>query len=159
MNADQNINPEEALAAVFGEPKQIADGITAFGPVVYSYTRAQAVADGVQVEVTKTAQEAGIKFPMFLTRAVYDAYVTVPEGVTAQDEAGRLWDIVWMTRFGILRARPGKEGGATCTRIPVALYVRNDNHRAKLVKLIAQCGPLDIDDPAPAITVMMPDED
>ena len=73
MNQDQNIDPLEALAAVFGEPKQVAEGITAFGPVVYSYTRAQAVADGVQVEVTKTAQEAGIKFPMFLTRAVYDA--------------------------------------------------------------------------------------
>ena len=58
-----------------------------------------------------------------------------------------------MIRFGILRARPGVE------RIPVALYVRNDNHRAKLVKLIAQCAPLDIDDPAPAITVMMADED
>jgi len=27
------------------------------------------------------------------------------------------------------------------------------------VKLIAQCGPLDMDDPQPAITVMMPDED
>ena len=58
MNQDQNINPEEALAAVFGEPKQIAEDITAFGDVIYSYTRAQAVADGVQVEVTKTAQEA-----------------------------------------------------------------------------------------------------
>ena len=68
-----------------------------FGPVIYSYTRAQAVADGVQVEVTKTAQEAGIKFPMFLTRAVFDNYVAVPEGVTGQDEAGRLWDVVWMT--------------------------------------------------------------
>ena len=153
MNQDQNINPQEALAAVFGEPKQIAEGITAFGPVIYSYTRAQAVADGVQVEVTKTAQEAGIKYPMFLTRAVFDAYVAVPPDVTGQDEAGRLWDVVWMTRFGILRARPGVD------RIPVALYVRNDNRRAKLVKLIAQCGPLDIDDPAPAITVMLPDED
>ena len=153
MNPDQNINPEEALAAVFGEPKQIADGITAFGPVVYAYTRAQAVADGVQVEVTKVAQEAGIRFPMFLTRTVYDAYVTVPPGVTAQDEAGRLWDIVWMTRFAILRAKPGVD------RILVALYVRNDNHRAKLIKLIATCGPLDMDDPQPAITVMMPDED
>ena len=67
-----------------------------FGAVIYSYTRAQAVADGVQVEVTKTAQEAGIKFPVFLTRAVFDNYVAVPEGVTGQDEAGRLWDIVWM---------------------------------------------------------------
>lgn len=153
MNPDQNLNPIEALAAVFGEPKQIADGITAFGPVVYSYTRKQALADGVQVEVSKTAQEAGIRFPMFLTRTVWDAYVTVPPGVTAQDEAGRLWDLVWMTRFAILRARPGVD------RIPVALYVRNDNRRAKLVKLIATCGPRDIDDPAPAITVMMVDED
>ena len=33
------------------------------------------------------------------------------------------------------------------------------DHAAKLVKLIATCGPLDIDDPQPAITVMMPDED
>jgi hypothetical protein len=124
-----------------------------FGKVIYSYTRAQAVADGVQVEVTKTAQEAGIKFPLFLTRAVYDAYVTVPEGVTGQDEAGRLWDVVWMTRFGIIRARPGVD------RIPVALCVRNDNQRSRLIKLVANCGPLDIDDPQPAITVMLPDED
>ena len=124
-----------------------------FGPVIYSYTRAQAVADGVQVEVTKTAHEAGIKFPVFLTRTVFDAYVELPPGVTGQDEAGRLWDIVWMLRFAILRGRAGAE------RIPVALYVRNDNRRATLIKLVATCGPLDIDDPQPAITVMMPDED
>jgi hypothetical protein len=153
MNPDQNINPEEALAAVFGEPRQIADGITAFGPVVYAYTRAQAVADGFQIEVTKTAQEAGIRFPVFLTRGVYDAYVTVPDGVTGQDESGRLFDIVWMLRFAILRAKPGAD------RVPVALYVRNDNQRSRLVKLVATCGPVDIDDPAPAITVSLPDED
>jgi hypothetical protein len=153
MNPDQNINPEDALRAVFGEPKQIAEDITAFGDVVYGYTRAQAVADGVQVEVSKVGAEAGIKFPLFLTRTVFDAYVAVPRDVSGQDEAGRLWDIVWMTRFAILRAKPGVD------RIPVALYVRNDNRAAKLVKLIATCGPLDIDDPQPAITVMMPDED
>ena len=124
-----------------------------FGPVIYSYTRAQAVADGVQVEVTKTANEAGIKFPVFLTRTVFDAYVAVPPGVEAQDEAGRLWDIVWILRFAILRSRPGAD------RIPVALYVRNYNRAARLIKLIATCGPLDIDDAQPAITVMMPDED
>ena len=121
--------------------------------IIYAYTRKQALADGFQVDVTKTAQEAGIKFPMFFTRAVFDAFVTVPPHVTGQDEAGRLWDIVWMTRFAILRSH-----GQT-DRLPVALYVRNDNHRAKLVKLIATCGALDIDDSQPAITVMLPDED
>lgn len=89
MNTDQNESP--------------------FGKVIYAYTRAQAVADGVQVEVTKTAQEAGIKFPVFLTRAVFDSYVAVPEGITGQDEAGRLWDIVWMLRFGIQRAHTGAD--------------------------------------------------
>jgi hypothetical protein len=130
-----------------------------FGPVIYSYTRSQAIADGFQIEVSKVAREAGITYPVFLTRAVYDKYVTVPAGITGQDEAGRLWDIVWMTRFAIkasaarTKAQPGQ------TRLPVALYVRNDNRRARLIKLIATCGPLDVDDPQPAITVMMPDED
>ena len=130
------------------------DAADRFGPVIYSYTRSQAVADGVQVEVSKTASEAGIKFPVFLTRGVFDAYVAVPPGVAGQDEAGRLWDIVWMLRFAILRSRAGAQ------RIPVALYVRNSNtERPRLIKLVATCGPLDIDDAQPAITVMLPDED
>ena len=58
-----------------------------------------------------------------------------------------------MLRFAILRSQRGQD------RVPVALYVRNDNHRAKLIKLIASCGPRDMDDPSPAITVMLPDED
>ena len=124
-----------------------------FGLVIYSYTRKQAVADGFQAEVSKTAQESGIKFPVFLTRAVFDQFVTVPPGVIAQDEAGRLWDIVWMLRFAILQSRPGTD------RIPVVVHVRNDNSAPRRVKLVATCGPLDIDDPQPAITVMMPDDD
>jgi hypothetical protein len=73
--------------------------------------------------------------------------------VTGQDEAGRLWDIVWMLRFA------SRKSASRSNRMPFALYVRNDNHKPRLVKLVATCGPLDIDDPQPAITVMMPDED
>jgi hypothetical protein len=124
-----------------------------FGPVIYAYSRSQAVADGLQVEVSKVAQEAGVRFPVFLTRAVYDSFVLVPPGVTGQDEAGRLWDIVWMLRFAIRKAQPGQ------ARLPFALYVRNDNKAPRLIKLVAMCGPLDIDDPQPAITIMLPDED
>ena len=41
------------------------------------------------------------------------------------------------------------------------LHVRNNNHdrTPPLVNLKAVCGPRDIDDPQPAITVMLPDED
>lgn len=125
-----------------------------FGEVIYSYTRKQAIADGVQVDVTTTAREAGIRFPVFLTRTVFDAYVAVPDGVTGQDQAGRLWDIVWTLRFAIRRA--ASQG---LVRMPFALYVRNDNRKPTLVKLVATCGALDVDDSQSAITVMMPDED
>jgi hypothetical protein len=125
-----------------------------FGPVIYQYTRSQAIADGFQIEVTKTAAEAGIRFPVFITRGVYEQCVAVPPGVTGQDEAGRLWDVVWMLRFAIIRSQPGT------SRLTVALYVRNsDSHPPRLTKLIATAGAVDIDDPAPAITVMLPDED
>ena len=124
-----------------------------FGQVIFSYSRAQAVADGFQMDVTKTAREAGIRFPVFLTRTVFDAYVTVPEGVTGQDEAGRLWDIVWMLRFAIRKA-----AAQGLIRVSFALYVRNDHCRPKLVKLVAICGALNIDDSQTAITVIMPDE-
>ena len=124
-----------------------------FVEIIYSYTRKQAFADGVQVDVSSTAKEAGIRFPVFITRTAFDAYVTVPPNVSGQDEAGRLWDVVWMLRFAIRKAAAGQD------RLPFALYVRNDNRAPRLVKLISTCGALDIDDPQPAITVMMPDED
>ena len=124
-----------------------------FGPVIYSYTRKQALADGFQVDVTRTAAEAGIKFPCFVTRAVWDSYVKVPPGVVCQDEAGRLWDLVWMTRCAIRATPPGKD------RMTVSLMVRNDNQRARMVRLTAVCAALDIDDASPSITLMMPSED
>jgi hypothetical protein len=117
------------------------------------YTRAQAIEDGEQVEVSTVAREAGLRFPVFLTRAVYDEYVTVPTDAFGQDEAGRLWDIVWMLLHAIRQSPPGAD------RIAVSLYVRNDHRRPKLVRLVAVCGALDIDDAQPAITVMLPGED
>ena len=126
---------------------------------IYTYSRAQAIADGFQIEVTKIAEEAGIRLPVFITRGVYEQCVAVPldgrgQPLTGQDEAGRLWDVIWMLRFAIIRSHPGT------SRLTVALYVRNsDSHPARLVKLIATAGAVDIDDRAPAITVMLPDED
>jgi len=121
--------------------------------IIYAYTRKQAAQDGEQVDVSATAAEAGIRFPVFLTRRVFETYVIVPPKVRWQEEAGRLWDILSMLRFAIKRLNGGGD------RITYALYVANDNRRAKLVKLTATCGPLDIDDPQPAITIMMPGED
>jgi hypothetical protein len=74
----------------------------------------------------------------------------VPEGVECQDEAGRLWDVVWMARHAVCESPPGPLAW-------VRLYVRNDNRRPKLVRLKAVCGP--DDDGRPCITIWLPDED
>ncbi len=122
--------------------------------LIYTYTRKQAIADGLQIDVTNTAAEAGLRFPTYVTRGVWEKYVAVPPNVAGQDEAGRLWDVVWMLRFGIIRSKPGQ------SRITFALYVRqSDNHPARLMSLRATAGAVDMDDPAPAITVMLPTED
>jgi hypothetical protein len=119
--------------------------------LLFVYSRADALADGVLVDATATAREAGIVYPVALTRAVWCRCVEVPEGVEGQDEAGRLWDVLWMLRDAIGRAKPGTQ------RILYQLHVRDDNRRARAVTLKAVCGPND--DGSPCVTVMMPDED
>lgn len=119
--------------------------------VIHSYTRAEALEDGVLVDVSATAREAGIRFPTAITASVWADYVRVPEGVDGQDEAGRLWDILWMLREAIRRA--GKDGSI----IRFELVVRNDNTRAEFVTLKAVCGPGD--ELEPVVTVMLPEED
>ena len=128
------------LAAFFGEP-------------IHRYTRAQALADGVLIDVSEVAGEAGITYPVALTRAVYERYVKVPPGVLYQDEAGRLWDIVFMFRCAVASQR-GRLG-----ELRFRLHVRNDNRERTppLVTLKAVCGPGD--DGEPVITIMLPEED
>lgn len=121
--------------------------------LVFSYSRAEAIADGVLVDVTEAAMGAGFRMPVAVTAAAWGEYVRVPEGVHAQDESGRLWDVLSVLRFAVRRDRTG---GA---EILFQLHVRNDNSEGEppLVTLKAVCGPND--DLSPCITVMLPEED
>ena len=67
--------------------------------LIYCYSRKQALEDGIQVAVSETAKEAGIRYPVFITGTVYERCVAVPDGVSGQDEAGRLWDVLTMFRW------------------------------------------------------------
>lgn len=124
-----------------------------FGDVIHSYTRADALEDGSLVDVTDTAREAGFVWPVAITRAAWVAYVAVPVGVRAQDETGRLWDVVMMAHFAIKRSRAGGE------RLPFKLHVRNDNRNRtpplRTLHLVAGPG----DQGEPVIVIMLPEED
>jgi len=58
--------------------------------LIHRYTRADALRDGVLIDVSATAREAGIRCPVALTAAVWERCIAVPPGVVCQDEAGRL---------------------------------------------------------------------
>jgi len=134
----------------------IKDGPWAGFDVVHAYSRAQALEDGVLVNVSETAREAGIKFPVALTRTVWVKLVEVPKGTEGlQDESGRLWDVLWM----MSRAIRASSGGRRIDYAVIAVTGVSKRGRIKreTLKLKAMCGPGD--DAAPVITVMFPDED
>jgi hypothetical protein len=121
--------------------------------VIFAYTRAQAIADGVLIDVTGPARAGRLfRIPVALTRAVWDRYVAVPDGVEGQDEVGRLWDVLFM-----LYVASGKDGDRS--ELLYRLHVRNDNREGDppVVELKAVCGP--DDDGSPCVTVMRIDED
>ncbi len=118
--------------------------------LIHRYSRKQAIEDGVLIDVSTTAKEAGIRYPTALTRSVWESYVRVPEGVIAQDERGRLWDILWLLRCSVSRTGEGDT-------VYFYLHVRNDNSKVKRFMLKAICGP--DDDGSPCITIMEPGED
>lgn len=133
-----------------------------FGEVIHAYSRREAIADGLLVDVSETAREAGIGFPVAMTREAWEDCVAwamednYRKG-TIQDERGRLWDVVWMLRCFIRASRPSEGNG---DRLLFSLYRtprKGSGHVARKVTLKALCGPGD--DAEPVITVMMTHED
>jgi hypothetical protein len=130
------------LAAIFGEP-------------IGTYTRQQAIDDGFLIDVSHTAKEAGIRFPVAITSTAWADCVEWTDAdskrQTYQDESGRLWDVLFM--LGLAARRGGSEIRYQFYRVPRG----GRGTRPRLTKLKAICGPGD--DFQPVITVMTTDEE
>jgi hypothetical protein len=129
-----------------------------FGNVISTYTRAQAIEDGVLVDVGSTSQEAGFKWPVALTVGAWADCVAWTEDDSRQqiyqDESGRLWDVLYMASHAI---RTSKRSG---DRLLFQLYrVPRDGQstEAVLVTLKLIVGPGDTGEPV--ITILLSNED
>ncbi len=118
-----------------------------------SYSRKQAIEDGVLVDVSAIAadlvQNAGVKLHVAMTNTVWGEYVEVPEGVVGQDWKGRLWDILWLFRCA---AKAVKDN-----TICFSVRVSNDDKAPREARLKAVCGP--DDEGKPCLTIMAAEED
>ncbi len=121
--------------------------------LVFSYSRRQALEDGVLVGASEMAREAGFRYPVAVTRAVWDGVVTPDDESRAigHSETGRLWDVLTMLRVAI---RQSKGPAQTLQFQVIVVYYGTD---CRTVTLKAVCGP--DDDWSPCITIMLPEED
>ena len=64
--------------------------------VIFAYTRQQALADGVLVDASDLAREAGFVFPVALTETLYHAFIVPALDLVAEGQSiqGRLWDLL-----------------------------------------------------------------
>ena len=140
-----------------------------FGEVIATYSRAQAIADGVLVNLNDPSftfrpglnicAEAGIKYPVAMTIGAFTQTVSDLDRplLPGQDISGRLWDVLTMFKMA------AKQGGEEI-RFPVSVvnWVSMDGERINRTKretvmLKAICGPGDGGEPV--ITILLADGD
>ncbi len=113
-----------------------------FGEVIYSYSRTQAIADGILVDVSSRAKRFTIRFPVALTAAVYSA---ITERAVTESLKELCVDLLLITmRQQIART------AAPSDRLDFAVKLPH----FPPIELYALCTPGDT--PDPVITVMLP---
>lgn len=116
--------------------------------VIYRYTRKQAIDDGVMVDLTDLAKEAGITLPLAVTRAVYS--VLEDTSSPGQDFKGRAWDMLMIFRMHARHAESSEIHFAP-------LFMTAGSKKAGPVPMWAKCGPGDTGEAV--ITIMLEGED
>ncbi len=132
--------------------------------VISSYTRAQAIEDGILVDLSVLAREAGFKYPVAVTVGVFALLAPWAQGSRgdvskpAEDQPlyglgqsfdGRAWDLLTILLYAIRRGK----GGARVDFAPLFLMPGFAQDRPVPVQLEAICEPGDEGDPA--ITIML----
>jgi hypothetical protein len=128
-----------------------------FGAPISVYTRAQAIADGELVDVTKWASAGpegmmgGFKVPVALTRSLWAAIEAIPKSLDGlADVRGRAHDVLWMAS---LAARA--VGGDQSRRNFVVIMPRRGSRKRNTI-LTVDIGPGD--DHEPVVTIGFPED-
>ena len=129
-----------------------------FGEVVSVYTRAQAIADGVLIDVSEMAGEAGFRWPVAITAAAWEDCVawsdTDNDRQVYQDQSGRLWDVLFMAAYAA-RTKANTDSQLLFELYCVPRDGRSIESELTTLKLVVGPG----DDAEPVMTVLLTEED
>jgi hypothetical protein len=118
--------------------------------LIFAYTRAEALADGVLKDVTKLAREAGLRYPTAITAAAWAAAVEPPDDCPGRSIKGRAWDVLQLLRWQAQSA-----GQSDRIDFQVRVQVSASAWQDIALKAMVHAG----DEGEPVITVMLPHED
>ena len=119
--------------------------------VIDVYTRAEAIADGVLIDVTESAKRVGFRWPVAVTPGVWERCVSVRVDADGLSESGKLAELLTTLHAAIASLT----GPSMCERVRVDVEEYRGLFTIQMVKVVG--GP---DDRGyPCLTVMMPDED
>jgi len=124
-----------------------------FGPIIYSYTRTQAIADGTLADITDIAKDAGFRYPTAVSTHLYHEVLNPSESLAAQGQSllGRIWDMLTILRLSI-KSQPDT---SWLTFSP--LFVMTPDTSPAPITIISTVGPGDHGEPV--ITLYLPEDD
>ncbi|WP_243312301.1 DUF6573 family protein [Fundidesulfovibrio agrisoli] len=107
-------------------------------PIIFSYTRADALVDGVLIDLSPVAQTYGFKLPFAISDALYHGYVMPPEGLSGEGQSleGRLHDLLTLA---MVAAR--KSLGEDRVYFDIAFLMRPG--KLEKVRVVLHVGPGD----------------
>ena len=127
--------------------------------IIFSYTRAMAIEDGVLHDVTETAKECGFRMPVAVTDTIWRRWVTVdhrPELLeVGQSTEARLRDLLMVLWFHIRRLP--KDANTDRLTFTVRFLMDAKEETVEDALLTADCGPGDAGEPV--VTVLLPEFD
>ena len=118
--------------------------------LIFAYTRAEALADGVLKDITELAREAGLKYPTAITAAAWAAAIEPPDDCPGQSVEGRAWDALQLLRWQAKNA-----GQSNRIDFQVRVQVSANAWHDIALKAMVHAG----DEGEPVITVMLRHED
>ncbi|MBF6216404.1 hypothetical protein IU436_29835 [Nocardia farcinica] len=122
-----------------------------FGPVISSYTRADALADGTLHDLTDLAKEAGFLKPVHIAAYAWADAVSWPHSSGLQDETGRAWDVL-MTAMRAIRIAVRQQHDTAVVEFTVLRISDPEATEPTPCELAIEIGPGDDGEPVFTIT-------
>ena len=134
--------------------------------IIDVYSRKDAISDGVQIRIPDAIRmEAGIKFPMFVTKKVWEKYLVAPIEMKEQSFDGRVWDLLSIFRHFAPKTSSNKFTMQVIFRMPDKgnwekhEVIFEGDREMRAVNFECTIEAMDFDDASPVIIINCPGED